>query len=271
MLGTAKKAPDSKADSSAATPAWAQTEPIKAICRLAPRWVEIRNKELELGERREALYAELRPLIARLSKDHQFDSLAMAINAGRQALESAAPAKAIEASPRAAALLGPLMPAPRAPERPAARPSHPDRPRYDEILGEIAAIDEALALLNAPLPGKRRSEAEDSYLAGCEKYCEAVKPEFDAIVARFYAAVVELGKAKVEYDEFVRERLRGVAWASLRPIDPLPLLGDPTDPASPLRLALAGAAEHGHFNLAGLPDAWKRRKAPVYPISHVRL
>ncbi len=270
MLGTARKTPDSKLDSAApaSAPAWAQSEPMRALCKLAPRWAEIKTKMLELSERKEALYAELRPLIEMLSRRGEFNSLRVAERAMTQALAAGAPpAKEIKASPRAAALLGPLAPAPRAPEPPYTPVRGPDRDRFDEIVSEIVVIDEALALLAAPMPGKRRSEVEDMYLAGCEKYCEAMRPEFDAIVARFCAAVVELGKAKAEYDDFTKDKLRGIAWTSLRPIDPLPLVGDPTDPSSALRLALTLAAEHGHFDLASLPTNWKGRKPSVYSIS----
>jgi hypothetical protein len=186
---------------------------MRELCKLAPKWAAIRSKQIELSELKEALLAESRPLVEQLSLSGAFSSLQLANEAAAKAIAaSSSLAKPIEASPQAAALLGPLTPAPRAPDPPFRPWTSPDCARADEIIGELAAIDEALALLGAPMPGKRRSEVEDLYLAGCEKYCESLEPEFHAVVARFCAAVVELGKAKAEYNGFVEGRLRGIVW-----------------------------------------------------------
>jgi hypothetical protein len=246
---------------STSLPVWALTEPVKALCRLSPRWAEIRGKMIELAQRHEALFRELQPLRESLARQGEFNSVAMNDAAMRAAWHREHPAKAIEASPAAAKLLGPLTPAPRAAVLPFRGRVKPERERFDEIAEEITAIDEALALLSAPMTGKRLSEVETLYFEACKKYCEIVAPEFDAIVARFCTAAVDLGKAKTEYENFVREKLRGVAWVSLRPIDPLPMLGDPAEPTSALRLMLAHAEVQGHFSPADLPENWKQPAA----------
>jgi hypothetical protein len=244
----------------ATPPDWAQTEPVKALCALAPRWAEIKTKGMELARRAAEIHSEIGTLKEPLAKSGEFDSFRVANEMSTAALLAAQPpAKEIKASPGAAALLGALTPPPRAPA-PYFKPRRsPDRERFDALGRELESIEEALALLNQVAPGERRSEVENLYLDGCREYCEIVRPEYDAITARFCNALVALGEATVAYNDFVKERLVGIAWASLRPIQTSQMLGDPLDQTSELRRLLTLAAERGHFNLADLPEDWKRK------------
>ncbi len=254
---TSKSAEKAPPPAPAVIPAWADTPAMQALCRVAPRWAEIRTKQGELSARKEALYAELRPLNRRLSARGEFNSWVVASEAADRARAAAAPPlKEIRASPQAAALLGPLTPAPRAPPAPLTRAKSSDRARMDEIVAELAVIDEAFELLDPPVSGGGRGQMEKLYLEGCRKFCDEVRPEYDALAAKFCAALVALGEATVEYNAFVRETLRGIAWESLRPIRVSQLLGDPLDPSSELRQLLALAAERRHFDPADLPAAW---------------
>lgn len=120
-----------------------------------------------------------------------------------------------------------------------------------EVGAEIAAIDEALTLLQPQLVR--------AHLEGSDRLWQLLRPEYRAIVGRVCDALIELGRAHVEHEEFLH-RHRSAAKARLRPVHGTGTLGDPREPESELRRLLQWAAECGHIDPAKIPAAeWKRR------------
>jgi hypothetical protein len=216
----------------------------------APEWAAISDKVASLCAREDELLAEMRPIQERVNRlRHAADSIPSSHNRKR------AP-EVIAASKEAAEILGALTPEPRT--LPVFEfPVSEDVKRLGALTDEHSAVREALSLLRDVQKGERRSRLEQAHLEGSLKYCEAISPEYKAVADAYIAALVELGRATVAHNAFLKERLTGVAHASLRPIQTSPGLGDPLDAASELRRLLTWAAECGRFNLKDIPDDWK--------------
>ncbi len=218
---------------------------------VAPLWVEASDRLQELCLREREIGAELGLLKPQL--DRQNLALWREQNLRHEKSDPAKPPKLIEASPRAASLLGKFAPAPREAEPSEAvsilEPKLVKRTR--ELSEELAAISEAKALL-AP-------QLERAHREGSKRLCELLMPEYKSIANRICAALVELGSANDAHRAFM-ERHRNASrmhWGLVHDS----IGGDAREPHSELRRALAWAAEVGHFDLADLPAEWSKTSA----------
>jgi hypothetical protein len=214
------------------------------LAAVAPDWVELTQRKLGFLAAKDAL-------VARASE------LQKALNANANALwfeqnrrPDRAPPQPVKASDRAAALLGPkYTPAPRQPET-IGQNEPLGIAEMRKVSGEIAAIDEALALLEPQLVRAR--------IEGSDRLWAMLRPEYREIAGRICDALIDLGRAQLEHEKFLYMH-RSAAIARLRPIHGTGSLGDPCDPASELRRMLQWACECGHFAAAKIPAAeWKR-------------
>ena len=122
-------------------------------------------------------------------------------------------------------------------------------------LGE--QLDDARAAIEIlqPLLVKERAEAS-------ARYCDTLKPQYDAIAQRVCAALIELGAATEDHRAFLSDiHSQGAASSSLRPMRPESDLGSALDPYSPLRLHLGDAIFLGHLDPKKIPAAWSARKS----------
>jgi hypothetical protein len=217
---------------------------------VAPEWVRISDKVASLCKREDELHAEMRPIQERVKRRrHAADYTPSSRNRKR------AP-EIIAASKEAAEILGELTPEPRTLpvfEQPVSQ----DVSRLGKLTDELNAVREALSLLRDVQKGERRSRLEKAHLDGSLKYCEAIEPEYRAVADAYISALVALGRATADHDRFLKDRLSGVAYARLRPVQTSTGLGDPRDPSSEIRRLLTWAAECGRFDLKNFPDDWK--------------
>jgi hypothetical protein len=218
----------------------------------APKWAAISDKLTELCAREDELVGKIKHLLEALNiagKLHSFD------------LGAAAPMKEparVQASPAAATLLGELTPAPK--DIPAfVAPVPAEVAELRELSAELNAVREAIDLLRSPQKGERHSHWTQAHLEGSKQYCVAIESEYSAVASGYLDALVAFGRATVDYNRFLEQRLTSVAYEFLRPIQISAGLGDPLDRQSEIRRLLAWAAECGHFDLKNIPDDWKRR------------
>jgi hypothetical protein len=224
------------------------SKPSPTLGDVAPDWVEAVAKLVGLNARREELIAKIPAL-----KKAMAPGLAL-----YEEQNIGPPPKAPEprkASAGAAALLGSKFTPPAVLPEPVGQRVPPQISELRKISGEIAQIDEALAFLQPQLT--------KVHLEGSARLCELLLPEYRVIAGRICAALVELGRAHVEHDQFMK-RHRSAVKAKLRPIHGAGSLGDPRDAASELRRLLEWAIECGHFSRDQMPKEWERASAEIF-------
>lgn len=211
---------------------------------VSPEFAEIDDKLRALNKREAELLAEVQPLNEKASNVGAFHWVY------NLAQPPASPPVPIEPSSAAKSLLGRLSPPPRLPE-PRKSTSHPMLAKIRELAAELDAVREAIEILG-PLHAK-------AHRAASRALCEQVMPDYQAIASRVCSALVDLGNAQIEHDEFTRSlEARGAVWSWLLPIQD-PSLGDPRDSGSEIRRLLSWAAEGGHFDIRKIPENWRER------------
>jgi hypothetical protein len=212
---------------------------IPTLESVSARYAKVSGLARELRARRESLGAELQLAVLDMNK----------LAPPSPSMRPPERTETIEPSARVKRMLGELAPEPRTFTLNA---PHPLRAKATEISAEIEAIGESLAALE---PEMRRSRHEAS-----AALCDAVRPAYDSVAARFVTAIVELADARKSHSDFLAKMERGGASpAALRILHDIGLLGDPRDAGSPLRLALHRAVETGRCDPA-INIKWERIK-----------
>jgi hypothetical protein len=225
-------------------------EPPLTLATVAPEWVKLSTRYQELCALEEELLAKAR------GQKKNLDGSGLALFSEQNILPIRAaaadadkPPRMVGASKKAAALLGSEY----TPDPTPAIPHLAHEPKIAkearELTIEIAAVREAITLL---LP-----QLEKAHRDGSARLCELLMPEYNIIARRACAALIALGLAEIEHQDFMR-RHRSAARSTLRPIQ-TGALGDPLDPESKLRILLDWAIEVKHLDAADLPPGWNRR------------
>jgi hypothetical protein len=225
-------------------------EPEPTLESVAPEWVELKGRLLELITREEDLLGKIRELKPIFEGSGLATFNQLNVGAFAAAAEAASkPKRTIGPSEKAANLLGKHAP----PQVPAPEPFsfEPKLAKQMRELGEeVAATREAIALL--------QPQVTKAHLDGSARLCTLLMPKYKKIAGRICAALVELGNADLEQRQFLL-KYRNAARSTLRVVHATGSLGDPKDPQSEIRRLLAWAVECGHF-LDDLPTEWGARK-----------
>jgi hypothetical protein len=231
------------------------SEPEPTLESVAPEWVELSGKLLDLLAREEDLLGKIRELKPTIDRSGLATFRETNVGVFAAATEAAGkPKRMIGPSQRAADLLGKHAPAPvPAPEPFSFEPKLAKQMR--ELGEEVAAVREAIAVLHP--------QVTKAHLQGSARLCALLMPKYKKIASRICAAIVELGNADLEQREFML-KYRNAARSTLRVVHSTGSLGDAQDKQSEMRKMLDWAAECGHFDVSELPSSWDQRtKAQV--------
>jgi hypothetical protein len=221
------------------------------IAALYPPWAQINDRVSTLSRRRDEICKLIGDIDRKTAASHAsayfIDSTVSEIT------PAARPAKPV--SDAARSLLGDLAPAIDSGSLPSSQKvsfRDPRREKRSALATELAAVNEALAVLGPQLSQARHT--------GSKLMCEAVLPDYRTIAVQLCRALIKLSEAHAAHRAFIQNLSRqGVEWAHLRPVDTATfdeLVGDPREATAPVRVWLTWAAEAGHFDSAGLPGEW---------------
>lgn len=193
---------------------------VPTLASVSPEYAALAAKKAELHDRRERLRADW---IALGREERERSS------GGGSSAASGRPS-----SNRVAALAG-LAPPP------------PPAVRSSELYDQITDLGEAIALLDDKL--------NDARNLASVIVRERVTPRYRRIVGKLADRLLELREAQRQYEEFADAlNAEGVAWAALRPMPLVRMLGDPRDKTSPIALFVLEASEYDLIPRSALPE-----------------
>jgi len=134
----------------------------------------------------------------------------------------------------------------------------PFKPEWVALKARAAALsderDAILTALDVIQPEIRRE-----HMAGSAALCRALAGEYGTVAGKVCDALMALGEAAVEHDEWLAGlRKQGAAFGALRPV----LVQSPDqfgDPVERIARLLEWAALGGWFDETDIPKSWKER------------
>jgi hypothetical protein len=229
------------------------TELAITLASIFPEWKVLSDQYCALCQREEAIQAEINSL----NREIERTSYANADPRKLVRITTTPPIKRI--SDAARRLLGSAAPPPEPPPALSVTTVSYDDARVQrqhDLSAELEAVREAKPVLLQQL---ERAHAE-----GSRRLCEALAPEYTAIVKQLADAVIALGNAALMHELFLCEH-REALLGFLRPPAIELVADDPRQTDSRIRRFLRSAAEAGYFNLAQVPDAWRLKHAEQAP------
>jgi hypothetical protein len=231
--------------------------PALTLRDVAPEFARVSDKLTELCRREDKIHAELTEIRDRIGAQAMRNQSSVPPHYFGLGRPKKSDDKVIAPSGGAAALLGDLAPESKVIAG-YEQPVEPDAARIYELSTELEAVREAISLIRDVRPGERYSVWDKAHLDGSKTYCDKIAPEYATVARAYLDALIALGVAHEAHEKFMKDRLCGVAHASLRPIVPLLEIGDLHEKTSPARAALERAIDLGRLEPEAIPPHWNR-------------
>jgi hypothetical protein len=239
--------------------------PRPTLRSVAPRWAALADKYAELMRRADEIGAEMAQLLKvervtmRIEEKDPNGKLRGTITvketiplfSSELGSTPLPPPPVPEPSAKVVSILGKLLPNNREKPAPVVGPIGERRARVNALTEELEAVREAIKLIEP--------EIRAAHLEGSADLCRALAPEYQIVADRVTRAIVELGEAAIEHENWLKElRLQGAASSMLRPVL-VSALDERGDPIARLRRLLEWAAEGGWFARSDIPGTWRAR------------